>query len=315
MVRYVGLGKESTYGTAVAASRYLESVTSMKPDHGFITQTPIQGRYPTKRGPGPYRCRGNLGDFDLEPENMGELLYGVFGSVVSTNVLGSVYNHVFTPADTLPSYTMRIGAEAAGSERILAGCLANSLTLKFPHDGALKGNAEMLSGFVETRGALGSPSFSTLKALNMYGSTSVLTIAGTSLRSQIYDLQVTIENNIPFQRGSLDGRTFSVKRYGLRRVSGKISMYFDDIQQYDKFLNQTEFTLIVRADGDVIQAGYKYYLNLELRKCLYPRDAAPDLVSQEELMVLNAPFEALYDTTGGFNAEAKATLQNTVTAY
>jgi len=235
MVRYVGLGKETTYGTAVAATRYLEALASIKPDHKWVIPPPIASRAFRKRNLGPYRARGNIGDFPLEPENIGELLYAVFGSVSSAQQGGTIaYLHTFLPADTLPSYTTRLGVEQ--TERVLPGCLAESLTLKFSHDKDIMANAEILSGFVETKTSIGTPNISELQALNMMDVNSVLTIGGVSKRNIVYDLEVTIKNNIPFERGDLSGRTFATKRVGQREVTGKLGIYFDDTTEYDRFI-------------------------------------------------------------------------------
>lgn len=313
MVRYVALGKETTYGTAVAATRYAEAIASIKPDQNWIIPLPIASRAFRKRNLGPYRAKGNIGDFPVEPENIiGELLMGVFGFVTSTNPYSGVYLHTFVPADTLPSYTVRLGV--GQMERILAGGLVESLAVKFAHDKDIQATAEILSGFPETKAAIGTPTISDLQALNMQNAASVLTIDGVNKRNIIYDLELTIKNNIPFDKGDLSGRTFATKRVGQREVTGKLSAYFDGTTEYDRFIAGTEFTLVVTAVGPVIASTYKYQLGFELRKCAYS-GGVPDVKTQNELLVLDAPFKALYDTAGGFNAEAKATLQNTIAAY
>jgi len=315
ITRYIGLGKELNYGEAVAASRYAEAVASIKPDQGWVIPPPIASREFRKRNLGPYRARGQIREFPVEPENIiGELLYAVFGNVSSAQQGGtSAYLHTFSPADTLPSYTVRIGVEQ--TERILLGGLVESLGIRFRHDDDVKATAEFLSGFLETKASLGSPTISALQALNMQEASSALSIAGVSKRNVVYDLEINIKNNIPFQRGDLSGRTFAKKRYGQREVTGKLSAYFDDTAEYDRFIAGTEFTLIILANGPIITGAYRYYLSFELRKCIYLRDSVPDIAPQNEPLVIDAPFKAFYDTTGGFNAEAKATLQNTITSY
>jgi hypothetical protein len=316
-VRYTALGKETVaYGTPAAATRYLEAIASIKPDQNWVIPPPIASRAFRKRNLGPYRARGNIGDFPVEPENIGELLFGVFGSVNSAQQGGTTaYLHTFTPADTLPSYTVRLSADTA--QRILPGGLIEALTIKFGHDKDIQAIAEILSGFPEETAALETPTISTLQALNMQDAASVLTILGTSKRNLIYDLEINIKNNIPFDRGDLSGRSFATKRVGQREITGKISMYFDDTMggEYDKFMTATEFALIINARGPLIVGSYYYFLELELRKCVYLKDSVPDVKPQNEPVVVDAPFKAFYDTTGGFNAEIKAKLQNTITAY
>lgn len=315
MVRYVGLGKETVaYGTVAAATRYAEAEASIKPDQNWIKPPPIASRAFRKRNLGPYRARGNIRDFPVEPENIiGELLHMVFGSVGTTNPDTGVYLHTFSPADTLPSYTVRLGVEQ--TQRILAGGLGESLTVKFAHDKDIMAVAEILSGFVETKDTIASPTISSLQALNMQSTLSVLTIGGVTKRNLVYDAEITVKNNIPFARGDLSGRTFATKRVGQREVSGNLSIYFDDTTEYDRFIAGTEFTLIINATGPLIPpSALNYYLQFELRKCAYT-GGVPDIKPQNEPLVIEAPFKALYDSTGGFNAEAKAKLQNAITSY
>jgi hypothetical protein len=312
--RYTALGKETVaYGTPAAATRYAEAIASVKPDQGWVIPPPIASRAFRKRNLGPYRARGSIGDFPVEPENIiGELLMGVFGSETPTNPYSGVYLHTFAPADTLPSYTLRLGVEQ--TERILAGAMVESLTVKFPHGNDVQASAEVLSGFVETKAAIGTPTISALQAFNMQGASAQVLIATVEKRSLVYDLELTIKNNIPFDRGALDGRTFATKRVGQREVTGKLSAYFDDTTEYDRFIAGTEFTLDVIATGPTFASIYYYYLEFELRKCIYT-GGAPDVKPQSEPLVIDAPFKAFYDTTGAFNAEAKAKLMNAIAAY
>jgi len=311
--RYVGLGKEVDYGVVAAATRYLEAITSFSPDPNWVIPPPIVDRAYRKRNLGRYRTRGTIGEFPVEPENIGELLYGVFGSVSSAQQGGtSAYLHTFSPGVQLPSYTIHISTEE--KDRRLPGGLVESLTVRLPYDGDGKTRAEIFSGFVETTDTILTPTISTLQALNMQNANSILTIAGLTKRVYIYDLEITIKNNIPFDLGSLDGRTASVKRTGQREVTGKFSAFFDETE-YNRFVAGTEFTLIVQALGPIITGSYPYYLAFELRKCVYLKNVVADIKPQNEPMIMDAPFKAFYDATGGFNAEAKATLQNTIPSY
>jgi hypothetical protein len=131
----------------------------------------------------------------------------------------------------------------------------------------------------------------------------------------VYDFEFTIKNNIPMTKRDLSGRQFSTARVGQRDVTGKLSAFFDTTAEYDRFIAGNEFTLIARAQGPLIASTYYYYLEIEMRRCAYDKDVVPAVKPQSEPLVVDAPFRAMYDTTGGFNAEAKLKLMNTVTAY
>jgi hypothetical protein len=311
--RYVGFGKEITYGVEHAADKFIAAIANVEPDPGWIIPAPVVSRSSQKRNLGQYRARGTIGDFPVEPENIGELLLGVFGAETVSNPYSGVFLHTFAPADTIPSYTLCLGVELI--QRMLIGSLVESLTLKFSHDNDIQANAEILSGFPELEDPIMTPAISTLQALNMQDLGSVLTIVTVNKRNVVYDLEVTIKNNIPFTKGDLSGRTFATKRLGHREITGKLSIYFDDTAEYERFKAGTEFNLDIKAIGPTIASTYKYYLELDLRKCVYMRSTAPGVKVQDEPLVIDAPFKAFYDTAGGFNAEGKAMLQNTIPIY
>jgi hypothetical protein len=315
VTRYVGLGSEVVFGTPAPATRYIESIADLKPDQGWIIPPPIASRAFRKRNLGPYTATGSIGDFGVDPLNIGELLLGAFGSVSTLQQGGTAARlHTFTPVEgVLPSLTVRLGVEA--TERISPGTFVEALTLKFAHDKDVQANAQILSGYVETKGAIGSPTLSTLQNLNMQDINSIYTIDGSPKRNVVYDFEFTIKNNIPIAKRDLSGRQFTTARVGQREVTGKLSAYFDTTAEYDRFIAGTEFTLIARAQGPLIASPYYYYLEVEMRKCAYDKDAAPGVKAQSEPLVVDAPFQALYDSTGGFNAEAKAKLMNTIAAY
>jgi hypothetical protein len=311
--RYVGLGHETTYGTPVTATRYEETVADVKPDQGWIIPTPVVSRAFRKKNLGPYLAMGSIGDFGINPEGIvGDLLCGTFGSWLSQQQGGtSAWLHTFAPYDTIEPFTLRLGVEQ--TERILAGMLVESLSIKMPHDDDIKLSADVLSGFIETKNTIGTPTLSTLQNLHMRDASTVFTIAGSSRKAHLYDCEITIKNNIS-RKSNYGTRTLATQRLGNREVTGRLSAYFDDTTEYDQFIAGTEFTLIITAVGPTIVGSYKYQLGLELRKCVFLKDAVPAIKPQSDPLVIDAPFKAFYDA-GGFNGEARATLQNTITNY
>lgn len=316
MVRYLAIGKETVaFGTPAAAVRYEAGVGDVKPDQNWIIPEPVVQREMRKKSLGIYRARGTIGENFAEPEGiLGDLLLGAFGSESVTTPITGVKRHLFTGAETLPSYTLRLGVEQ--TQRIIAGMLVESLTLKYKYNDAVKYTAEVLSGVVETKAAIDTPTLSALKSFAPTEGTNVCTIATADKKALVYEAELTIKNNIPFDRGSLAGRGFDTKRYGKREVSGKLSMYFDDSTEYDRFIAGTEFDLNLKIqNGEIVVEPQPYYLELDVRKCVYEKGVAPPVKPQNEPLVVDAPFKAFYDTTAGFNSECKVTLQNSIAAY
>lgn len=318
MVRYIGIGRETgSFGSPVAAVRYEAGVADVKPDQNWILPEPVVQREMRKKSLGIYRARGSIGENFAEPEGiLGDLLLGVFGAETPTLIATGVYEHLFTGAESLPSYTLRLGVEQ--TQRIIAGMLVESLTLKWKYNDAVKYTADVLSGIVETKAAIGTPTLSSLKAFAPTNSpVNTCTIATVDKKSLVYEAEISIKNNIPFDRGSLASRGFPTKRYGKREVTGKLSMYFDDTTEYDRFIAGTEFDLFMNVylPAPYISGSYPYYLEVDLRKCVYEKGVVPAIKPQNEPLVVDAPFRAFYDTTDGFNSECKVTLQNSIAAY
>jgi hypothetical protein len=138
-----------------------------------------------------------------------------------------------------------------------------------------------------------------------------VSIGGIDKGTVLFDAEITIKNNIPFSRGTLVEQTFAKKRYGKRSVTGTVSLYFDDTSEYDRFIAGTEFILVLTDNPT--PASVKF--SLQLRKCKYLRNSVPDVIPQDEPIVLDAPFQAFYDTTDAFNSECKATLRNAISGY
>jgi len=315
--RYVGMRLESEYGTAEEDDpvHYEDTICGIQPDLGWLIPAPVAKRAYQKRQRGFYRAQGPIGDFDVTPEGIiGELLNGLFGSSSPNNDETGVYTHTFTPQDTLPSYTIRAGVEQ--TERVLPGCLIEALTLKYSAGQFLKANALVYSGFPETKDTIGTPTIDPLQPLTQIDDLVNITIGGDAYRATIIsDIEITIKNNIPFSRGDLSGRTFSTKRIGHRTVTGRLTAYFEDTTEYDDFIAGTPFDLIAGVTGPLIgdSETYRYNVTLNLYELQFLRDAAPNIVTQDQPLVINAPFQAFYDT--GELLEAKAFLRNSVADY
>jgi hypothetical protein len=318
--RYVGIGRETgDYGTSVAAVRYAECPASIKPDLGWIKRKPIAMRSLQTSWLGKYRARGKIGELSAEPENiLPDLIYGALGSIYAVTSKGNgCYQHSIIPGDTLPSFTVRLGVEK--TERVLPGCLVDNLRIHYPAEEEAKLSADIVSGFAETKATLGTPTFPTVQPFSFQyypGPTSGtrVDVDGRSMGGLglVYDAEVLIANKIPFQRGCLDYKTFPTIRAGSREVTGKISMYFDDTTEYDRFIAGTPFSLAFYLDGPIAGGTNKYWFGVTLPKCKY-EGGAPDVTPQDEPLVIDAPFTAYYNA-GPPAGEILIALINKITA-
>jgi len=309
LARYFGIAQEYTFKTEKAASVYTNIIReSIVPDQGWIIPETVARRAFDKKVLGAFRARGNI-EFPVEPENgIGWYLKWALGSVSSAQQGGtSAYKHTFKSADDIKSFTGRIGADT--DERVLGGCLLNSLALRFAHGEEIRGVAEIFAA-EEAKGTIGSPTFSALDPFVF--SQATVEFADTS-KAIVAEGEVRINNRIPFDRGVLGSRYYPKIMVGKRLVDGRLSLFFDDATEYDRFLAGTEFKLELLTTGPAIGAtGYNYTLNVIMTKCIYLRDTAPH-IDRRELIVLDAPFQAFYDSTPA--TEITVELINEKTSY
>jgi len=309
MPRYFGIAQEYAFKIEKAASVYTNIIReSIVPDQGWIIPETVAHRAFEKKVLGAFRARGNI-EFPVEPENgIGWYLKWALGSVSSAKQgETSAYKHTFKSADDIKSFTGRIGADT--DERVLGGCLLNSLALRFAHGEEIRGVAEVFAA-EEAKGSIGSPTFSALDPFVF--SQATVEFADTA-KAIVAEGEVRINNRIPFDRGVLGSRYFPKIRVGKRLVDGRLSLFFDDATEYDRFLAGTEFKLELLTAGPAIGAtGYNYTLNLIMTKCVYLRDTAPH-IDRRELIVLDAPFQAFYDSTSA--TEITVELINEKTSY
>ena len=131
MVRYVALGKESSFGAEASPTRYIDLAReSFGTRHDWIIPELASARWPKYALKGPIRVEGSL-DMYVRADNIGEILLAVLGCVSSgqpdPDNAPNVYEHTFGPAETLPSYTIHVASEVTG--RKFLGCVARRLEL------------------------------------------------------------------------------------------------------------------------------------------------------------------------------------------
>lgn len=128
---YIQIGKESIYGTAVAATKKIEVVSfDVAPQIGFI-EDPSLYNQPSRRGfyQGGLLYQGKI-TMRLNFEGLLKFFEGVFGSGVTTGA--GPYTHTFKEALNLPSYTIELieGDVATGLEQELVGAKIVDMTIK-----------------------------------------------------------------------------------------------------------------------------------------------------------------------------------------
>ena len=295
MGRYVSIAKESTFGVFETGGTFapMEAVESLAADQNWVISDSIGQRARVKKSLGIWRIKGNVGELDIEPENVGDLLTGCLGSDDIGTVGGGYYRHTISPADTIPSYSMKIGLDSV-IERRISGILIDSIRMSFTQGERARIQATCLSGFEETTDTPSAPSFSTLQPFMFHE--AEIELEGSTITQKVYAGEVSVNNGL-IDKGALGTRYMDTIRVGLRSVSGKLSMFFTDTTEFTRFKNGTEFSLTLTYTSG------SYSFKVILPKCVYKADSVAHSRPITEALVMDASFEAFYDSDAGYEIQ------------
>jgi hypothetical protein len=287
----VGLGKEQTYGSPVAPTRFFETEAKM----GYnITRAQGSGVRPGKALPRLARNavtrREVSGDFevDVTTRGFGFLLEAVFGSCVRVDwvdpdmtVGTNLFKSVLAKTDPLPSYTIyevvpRLLETGVQPGHLFAGCVADSLTLDLKEGGFLTAKIswvgrgfslqatqtaavypanDQLIGFVGARVFSGTAPAPWPEMNNtMYPGTAWPEMLN------VKEFSVTIKNNVDSDGFNLGGNGQRSRRpvLGKREVTGSLTAEFDDAVVWQWYQNQDARGLLLNATPD--DNGLNLYL-------------------------------------------------------
>jgi len=309
MVRYVALGKESSFGSEASPTRYIDLAReSLSQRHDWIIPELASARWPKYALKGPIRVEGSL-DMYVRADNIGEILLAVLGSVETSQPdpdnAPNVYKHTFTPADSLPSYTVHVVSEVTG--RKFLGCVARRLELTCAA-GELLGASLDVVGKEEAALTPGSPTFSTLPFFS-FADISDFLVGGVDVSVRAFALRV--ENDLVDDWYVLGDRKLpEIPVRGLT-VEGSFDLKFSDRTHLDRFLNAEETKLKCIFTGPEIEGDYWNELRIYLPRIVYT--AAGANIDRRELLVEGVEFRALYDEAEDF--VIRVTLQNAVSGY
>jgi hypothetical protein len=241
---YIGLGRESTYGTAVAATSFLEfTEESIKLVAGqtlkgtLRTASPLRTVKNKKSVEGSFKVPVSYGGLEM-------ILKDGLGTVATGGV--GPYTHTFTLLNGVPllPLTMRVKRAAIiANEYVYTGVHIPKLTFSIQPEGQLELSVDVLGRNEDSIGANSSPTYTTTDYVQ-WDQMTVCTVGGSTINAQSFEL--TIEN-------PLDGDTHKLgsllrqlpTRSGHRKISGKFEFEFEDTTHYNYFKNNTENAVVV----------------------------------------------------------------------
>lgn len=279
----VGLGKESTYGTPVTPTRFIESEAKLKYD---VKTAQGRGLRPGKNVHRlnrhvPVHFEGS-GEFaiDVPTRGFGFLLNALFGQVTNTLVpdtTPAVYqqNHVLQNAsDPALTFTVQEILPTLGgvtsSPHTFTGCVFDSMELSAKEGAILEAKFSVTARELLTSVAAAATSYPADDelftfvhgAISIGGtlteptSTSLASLSGTPA-ANIADFSLSVKRNLDGDGWNLGGagKRSRAPLYGVPELTGKITAEYTDNVLRDAYLQQTALALVLTFEHNTVIGG------------------------------------------------------------
>jgi len=298
--RHIGVGEETTWGTAVTPTRFYEALSeSVQREKSYDEIATIRS-FSTRQ----IITLNDLVKGDVEIlanyDGIGVLFKHLIGSVDTTGT--GPYTHTFPASTGIPS-TDRIGLGLTLEFRrdgslvwTYAGAKITGMSHSFGTDQASRMTFSFLAKGETTGSSATTPSYSTL--LPMSPSHVTVKFDGTALDAA--NCVVTVEN--PVDETFLLGSTSLDKepdRSDVMKVTASVEVLFDSFTQYAKFQNDSDVDVAIEVTNGTESLTYN------LNKCRLTQ-ATPHMSGRERL-------KATYEITSYYDTDATENLQIVLT--
>lgn len=256
MAGFVGIGKETTWGTAVAVTDYFEIMNESLVGQfdRFDVKNAINARYEPDRVQGLLRIGGGISAAAF-PLVLGHMMKAAMNTVSGSSVLsGYLYSQQFVSpqadfaADCAAQpYTLEVHRDVTSSFRY-AGMVMNRLQLSIAPNQPLMIGADWIGkdvGLIQASAA----TFPSSPAEPFTFDACSISLGG-SATSRIEALTVTIDNQlegIPALNNS--NKIARIRRRGPQLIRIQGTLDFQDVTEYLDFFNETERALKVAFFG------------------------------------------------------------------
>lgn len=250
----LGLKKESTYATPVTVDRFVpfltEAVVSTIPLH--VSEGIVAGRLTPDEDQAKQGVEEVGGPIEMEVYAQSQaLLWELALGGKSTSGAGP-YTHTLTPAGALPSATFqgaRPGTAGTNHPFTWAGVKVNQLTMSGSVGEIGKLKLDVIGGVSETTGtALASASYTAGSMTPMVFREAGATVDGAAVEADSFEF--TINNNLERRTPAGASITREPLRAGKLIVSGKVTVEFEDLTEYNKYQAGTALDVVLSfSDG------------------------------------------------------------------
>lgn len=315
----VGVGAETTYGTAVTPTDWCEFISeSMRLN---IEKRPTQGINTTamhKKFISLGRTVAGDIQFEVNPDDVIGLILKAFGGKAATSAqvgTSAAYTHTFIGendwlADGNAGCGLTVQIDRDGTSKVdYTGCLPSQIALAAAVGDTLKATVSLVGQNAAAQGSITSPSFSTLDPFIFHQ--GVVTKASGAI--DVINFTLNMNNNVNANTFKL-GQTY-IKRpaHGQRMISGTMTMHFEDLNIYNDFVANTSREIVLTfTHGSMAAGSTPYSLAITLGKCYFQNNPTPN-VGSPDILTQTIPFISIYDDAT--DQDYKVVLTNTATSY
>lgn len=276
----IGYKKESAWGTEVTVDAFVEPVeedlawtpewgqgaglrTAMvvdRADRTAILKSEVGGSFTT----------------ELITKGHGKLFEAALGGGASNNIAGASYQQLFTPASSLPSYTIQTGVPESDNGSVQPHTFFGMVCSGFEFTASNVAYPQIKWNWVGkdyvTATSLASASFPsstdifswadvsvTIGGTVVVPSTTVLSSGGTAT-ADVRDISITYENTLDtngFNAGG-GGKRSRKPSLGKRMITGSITAEFDSTTLRDLFTGNTSTAVTVKLQKSTAISGSNY---------------------------------------------------------
>lgn len=306
---YIGIGKETDWGTAVASSTFVSATESISEERARLREPMTFGtRSVLPAVEGRTRVTGGISGIHARPDLLGVFLRAALGAPATTG--SGPYEHVFTPKTAkhsglaaLPPYSVTV--QRGSLRHRYPGGQLNTLTLTQAADEALSIDSEWIFKSVAD---VGSAEQITLETNRRFIFRDLTVTKGGSPFPFLESLTIAIANNLEAEETLNGTREISSVDFNEKlAITANMTLTFRDATTYADFKAATtsawEFKWVAPDSGPELM--------IAIPKLQIDTWGAP--ISGPGRMTVDVTASAEFDANAGH--EIEVTLENTVATY
>jgi len=263
---WLGIKKESSFGTAVTVERFYEfnSEGTKYVKNTVVGQGLRNGGLVARANRRVVTTLAGEGDFevDMQTRGMGLLLSLATGSVPTPSSSNGTYTYLFTAQDLIgDSFTTQVAVPQYGGTltyKTLSGCKITNFELSVGSGDIAKAKFSLDSkGFTTGASTSATVAYTNIATSNLFhfAQGSITDNAGSpTTYANIKDFSLTVDNSLKTDRYNLGAAGSKSEQIinGFRAISGKVTAEFTDTVLLDKFLADSTAGLKLTFEGATI---------------------------------------------------------------